>query len=114
MDNGRGNLAACNAGQLAAIMKNRLKRIQHRPGLIGGSSLRPDSASNPDPRGPRPWPSRLLQRPAVTTSLSCHGIQHPADAALSAGLLHDQPLTRLPEVTSGCWTRRSTWLEPCS
>ena len=25
--------------------------------------------------------------------LSCHGIQHPADAALSAFLLHDQPLT---------------------
>ena len=25
--------------------------------------------------------------------LSCHGIQHPADASLSAFLLHDQPLT---------------------
>ena len=25
--------------------------------------------------------------------LSCHGVQHPADAALSAFLLHDQPLT---------------------
>jgi putative transposase len=36
MNNGPGNLAACNAGQLAAIMKNRLKRIQHRPGLTGG------------------------------------------------------------------------------
>ena len=25
--------------------------------------------------------------------LSCHGVQHPADASLSAFLLHDQPLT---------------------
>ena len=31
--------------------------------------------------------------------LSCHGIQHPADASLSAFLLHDQPLT-LADLTA--------------
>ena len=34
MKNGLGNLAASTADQLAAIMKNRLKRIQYRPVLI--------------------------------------------------------------------------------
>ena len=29
-----GNLAVRDVGQLAAIMKNRLKRIQYRPALI--------------------------------------------------------------------------------
>ena len=36
MKDGLGNLAACNAGQLAAIVRNRLKRIQYRPALING------------------------------------------------------------------------------
>ena len=31
--------------------------------------------------------------------LSCHGVQHPADASLSAFLLHDQPLT-LADLTA--------------
>jgi putative transposase len=34
MKNGLGNLAARDVDQLAAIMKNRLKRIQYRPALI--------------------------------------------------------------------------------
>ncbi len=34
MKNGLGNLSAASADQLAAIVKNRLKRIQYRPGLI--------------------------------------------------------------------------------
>ena len=34
MKNGLGNLAASDMDQLAAIVKNRLKRIQYRPALI--------------------------------------------------------------------------------
>ena len=34
MKNGLGNLAASDVDQLAAIVKNRLKRIQYRPALI--------------------------------------------------------------------------------
>ena len=34
MKNGLGNLAARDVDQLAAIIKNRLKRIQYRPALI--------------------------------------------------------------------------------
>ena len=36
MKNGLGNLAAGNLDQLAAIVRNRLKRIQYRPALIDG------------------------------------------------------------------------------
>ncbi len=36
MKNGLGNLAACTAGQLTAIVRTRLKRIQYRPALING------------------------------------------------------------------------------
>jgi hypothetical protein len=36
MKNGLGNLAAGNADQLAAVVRNRLKTIQYRPELIGG------------------------------------------------------------------------------
>ena len=36
MKNGLGNLAARNVGQLAAIIRNRLKRIQYQPVLIDG------------------------------------------------------------------------------
>jgi hypothetical protein len=36
MKNGLGNLAARNVSDLAAIVRNRLKRIQYRPGLIDG------------------------------------------------------------------------------
>jgi hypothetical protein len=35
MKNGLGNLAANGAGQRAAIVRNRLKRIQYRPALTG-------------------------------------------------------------------------------
>ncbi len=36
MKNGLGNLAARSVDQLAAIVRNRLKRIQYRPALIDG------------------------------------------------------------------------------
>jgi len=36
MKNGLGNLAARNVDHLAAVVKNRLKRIQYRPALING------------------------------------------------------------------------------
>ena len=51
-----GNLAACsNPDRLAAIMKNRLKRIQYRPALIdgflaqAGPQPRTHTAVDPDP-----------------------------------------------------------------
>ena len=36
MKNGLGNLASGSTDQLTAAMRNRLKRIQYRPGLIDG------------------------------------------------------------------------------
>jgi putative transposase len=36
MKNGLGNLAARDVDDLAAIVRNRLKRVQHRPGFIDG------------------------------------------------------------------------------
>jgi transposase len=36
MKNGMGNLAAADMDQLAAIIRNRLKRIQYRPAIIEG------------------------------------------------------------------------------
>ena len=36
MKNGLGNLVVRDVDQLAAIIKNRLKRIQYRPALIDG------------------------------------------------------------------------------
>ena len=41
MKSSLGNLASCNRAQLAAIVKNRLKRIQYRPALIDGFLARP-------------------------------------------------------------------------
>lgn len=60
--NGLGNLAVCTADQLAAVVRNRLKRIQYRPALIDGFLARPDSASSPNRRKFRPWPFRLCRR----------------------------------------------------
>jgi hypothetical protein len=57
-----GNLRPCSTpGQLAVIMKNRLKRIQYRPGLIDGFLAQTGLSTEPNPRRPRPWPSRRLQ-----------------------------------------------------
>ncbi|HVB45888.1 MAG TPA: hypothetical protein VNF47_24705 [Streptosporangiaceae bacterium] len=55
-------LAARNVDQLAAIVKNRLKRIQYRPQLIDGFLAQTD---RPHPRtgtavDDRPWPFSLL------------------------------------------------------
>lgn len=36
MKNGLGNLASATLDQLASLVRNRLSRIQHRPGLITG------------------------------------------------------------------------------
>jgi transposase len=49
MKNGLGNLAASNAGQLAAIVKNRLKRIQYRPALIDGFLSQTGLTLEPEP-----------------------------------------------------------------
>jgi len=47
--NGLGNLAACTADQLAAIVKNRLKRIQYRPALINGFLAQTGLSLEPEP-----------------------------------------------------------------
>jgi transposase len=49
MQNGLGNLAASGAGQLAAIVKNRLKRIQYRPALINGFLAQTGLTLEPEP-----------------------------------------------------------------
>ena len=56
MTNGLGNLAARDVGQLADVVRNRLKTIQSGPSSSAGSSPRPDSLSNPN-RLSRPTPS---------------------------------------------------------
>ena len=47
--NGLGNLAACTAGQLAAVVRNRLKRIQYRPALIDGFPAQTGLSLEPEP-----------------------------------------------------------------
>jgi len=49
MKNGLGNLAACTADQLAAIVRNRLKRIQYRPVLINGFLAQTGLSLEPEP-----------------------------------------------------------------
>jgi hypothetical protein len=49
MKNGLGNRAARNAGQLAALIKNRLKRIQYRPALIDGFLAQTGLTLEPQP-----------------------------------------------------------------
>ena len=50
MKNSLGNLGSCSKpGQLAAIMKNRLKRIQYRPGLIDGFLAQTGLTIEPEP-----------------------------------------------------------------
>ncbi|MGP7995840.1 MAG: transposase [Streptosporangiaceae bacterium] len=50
MKNSLGNLGSCGtARQLAAIVKNRLKRIQYRPGLIDGFLAQTGLSLEPEP-----------------------------------------------------------------
>jgi hypothetical protein len=49
MKNGLGNLAATDVGQLAAIVKNRLKSIQYRPALIDGFLAQAGLTLEPEP-----------------------------------------------------------------
>ncbi len=49
MKNGLGNLAASNVDLLAAIVKNRLKRIQYRPALIDGFLAQTGLTLEPEP-----------------------------------------------------------------
>jgi hypothetical protein len=49
MKNGLGNLAAADVDQLAAIIKNRLKRIQYRPALIEGLLAQTGLTLEPQP-----------------------------------------------------------------
>ena len=53
LKNGLGNLAAAGVGQLAAIVKSRLKTTQYRPALIDGFLARPGSPSSPNRRRPQ-------------------------------------------------------------
>ena len=72
MKNGLGNLAAHNVDQLAAVVKNRLKRIRTGPRPSAGSSPRPDSPSN---RTTISSPDSDLSRSVakITLNLSCAG-----------------------------------------
>jgi putative transposase len=49
MKNGLGNLAVRNVDQLAAVIKNRLKRIQYRPALIDGFLAQTGLSLEPQP-----------------------------------------------------------------
>jgi len=50
MKNSLGNLGSCSTPrQLAAIMKNRLKRIQYRPALIDGFLAQTGLSIQPEP-----------------------------------------------------------------
>ena len=50
MKNSLGNLGSCSTpDQLAAIVKNRLKRIQYRPGLITGFLAQTGLSLEPEP-----------------------------------------------------------------
>jgi hypothetical protein len=47
--NGLGNLAACSADQLAAVIRTRLKRVQYRPALINGFLAQTGLSLEPEP-----------------------------------------------------------------
>ena len=49
MKDGLGNLTARGTGQLAAIVKNKLKRIQYRPELIDGFLAQTGLSLEPEP-----------------------------------------------------------------
>jgi putative transposase len=49
LKNGLGNLAAADADQLTAIIKNRLKSIQYRPALIDGFLAHTGLVLEPEP-----------------------------------------------------------------
>ncbi len=49
LKNGLGNLTAADVDQLAVIVKSRLKGIQYRPALIGGSLAQTGLALEPEP-----------------------------------------------------------------
>jgi hypothetical protein len=49
MKNSLGNLVARDVDQLAAIVKNRLKRIQYRPALIDGFLAQTGLTLEPQP-----------------------------------------------------------------
>jgi putative transposase len=49
MKNGLGDLAARDVGQLGAIVKNRLKRIQYRAALIDGFLAQTGLTLEPQP-----------------------------------------------------------------
>ena len=49
MKNDLGNLAPTGTGQLPAIVRNRLKRIQYRPALIDGFLAQTGLSIEPGP-----------------------------------------------------------------
>jgi hypothetical protein len=75
MSNGLRNPAARDTGQLAAIVNNRLKRIQYPPARIDGVLARPDSPSSPEPlQTPAcPVPELTLGRSALAPQRRAFG-----------------------------------------
>lgn len=49
MKNGLGNLVARDVSDLAVVIKNRLMRIQYRPGLINGFLAQTGRTLEPEP-----------------------------------------------------------------
>jgi hypothetical protein len=49
MKSGLGNLTASNVNQAAAIVRNRLERIRHRPALIDGFLAQTGLTREPEP-----------------------------------------------------------------
>jgi transposase len=56
---GLGNLAVFNIDDLAAIIKTRLRSIQHRPWLIDGFLAQTRLTLQPHPPNIKPWPFDL-------------------------------------------------------
>jgi|GEM_PF-6208078 hypothetical protein len=75
MKNGLGNLAARDVGQLAAVLRNRLKSIQYRPELNGGFLAQTGLTLEPQP----PWPQCRFIRPEPASALGRRSGQPRAD-----------------------------------
>jgi hypothetical protein len=78
MKNGLGNLAATAADQLTAIIKNRLKSIQYRPGLIDAFLAETGLSLEPEPRETSAFPPLVTDaasRLPAASRRACTGVR---------------------------------------
>ena len=78
MKNGLGNLAVRDVDQLAAVIKNRLKRIQYRPALIAGFLAQTGLTLEPQP-------------PSGAQMLALQTLYQPGSGAAADHPRHPQP-----------------------